>query len=233
MAAPGEIQTEVFFFPAAAHTEKDGSFTNTQRLLQWHHQAVEPPGDCRSELDFLYHLGRRLKALYRGSTDPKDRPLQHLAWDYPVKGRIEEPDAEAVLKEINGCTVADGRLVPGFTALKDDGSTACGCWIYRGCLQGRREPDGAPKAGRGTTLGGSRVGLGMAARTGGSFTTAPRPTRRAGRGRSARSTSGGMRRRANGRASTCRTSSRGARPPTAPARMPRVPPQSPELIPSS
>ncbi len=135
MAAPGEIQTEVFFFPAAAHTEKDGSFTNTQRLLQWHHQAVEPPGDCRSELHFLYHLGRRLKALYRDSTDPKDRPLQHLAWDYPVKGRIEEPDAEAVLKEINGCTVEDGHLVPGFTALKDDGSTACGCWIYSGCFQ--------------------------------------------------------------------------------------------------
>jgi len=31
-----DIGTEVFFFPAAAHTEKSGSFTNTQRLLQWH-----------------------------------------------------------------------------------------------------------------------------------------------------------------------------------------------------
>ena len=41
-----DIQTEVFFFPAAAHTEKDGTFTNTQRLLQWHHKAVEPPGDA-------------------------------------------------------------------------------------------------------------------------------------------------------------------------------------------
>ncbi len=61
-----DIQTEVFFFPAAAHTEKDGTFTNTQRLLQWHHKAVEPPGDCRSELHFIYHLGRRLKAALRG-----------------------------------------------------------------------------------------------------------------------------------------------------------------------
>ena len=50
---PEDIGTEVFFFPAAAHTEKDGSFTNTQRLLQWHHKAIEPPGDCRSELDFM------------------------------------------------------------------------------------------------------------------------------------------------------------------------------------
>ncbi len=56
-----DIGTEVFFFPAAAHTEKDGSFTNTQRLLQWHHKAVEPTGDTRSELDFMFHLGQRLK----------------------------------------------------------------------------------------------------------------------------------------------------------------------------
>ena len=52
-----DIETEVFFFPAAAHTEKDGSFTNTQRLLQWHHKAVEPPGDCRSELQFMSTSG--------------------------------------------------------------------------------------------------------------------------------------------------------------------------------
>ena len=45
-----DIGTEVFFFPAAAHVEKDGSFTQTQRVLQWHHKAVEPPGDARSEL---------------------------------------------------------------------------------------------------------------------------------------------------------------------------------------
>src|SRR5207249_9224006 len=55
---PEEIPTEVFFLPAATHTEKDGTFTNTQRLLQWHHQAVEATGDCRSELWFYYHLGR-------------------------------------------------------------------------------------------------------------------------------------------------------------------------------
>jgi formate dehydrogenase major subunit len=127
-----DIGTEVFFFPCAAHTEKDGTFTNTQRLLQWHHAALDPPGDCRSELHFTYHLGRRLKELYEGSGDPKDVPIKHLTWDYPVTGRRDEPEAEAVLKEINGFTVADGKPVEGFTALKDDGSTACGCWIYSG-----------------------------------------------------------------------------------------------------
>ena len=58
---PEEIGTEVFFFPAAGHAEKDGCFTNTQRLLQWHEKAVDPPGDARSETWFIYQLGRRLK----------------------------------------------------------------------------------------------------------------------------------------------------------------------------
>ncbi len=137
---PEDIATEVFFFPAAAHTEKDGSFTNTQRLLQWHHKAIEPPGDARSELHFMYHLGKRLRELYRHSTDPKDRPIQHLTWDYPVHGAAEDPDAEAVLREINGWDIASGSPLPGFTKLKDDGTTACGCWIYSGCYaKGRNQ----------------------------------------------------------------------------------------------
>src|SRR5439155_7029791 len=133
----GELQTEaigteVFFLPAAAHTEKDGSFTNTQRLLQWHHKAVEPPGDCRSELHFMYHLGLRLKRLYEDSSELRDRPIQDMLWDYPVAGETQDPSAEAVLHEVNGYTLSDDKPVPGFVALKDDGSTACGCWIYSG-----------------------------------------------------------------------------------------------------
>jgi formate dehydrogenase major subunit len=131
---PQDIGTEVFFFPAATHTEKDGAFTNTQRLLQWHHAAVAPPGDCRSELHFLYHLGRRLKKLYADSTDPKDLPIRHLTWDYPTRGPLEEPDAEAVLFEIGGFTVEGRESLGSFTELKNDGSTACGCWIYCGCF---------------------------------------------------------------------------------------------------
>lgn len=135
---PEEIATEVFFFPCAAHTEKEGSFTNTQRLLQWHEKAVDPPGDSRSELHFMFHLGRRLKDLYAGSTEEKDRPLLDLTWDYPVHGKHEEPDAQAVLREINGFTTADGKPVKGFTQLEADGTTACGCWIYSGCFAGGR-----------------------------------------------------------------------------------------------
>ena len=146
---PTTIKTEVFLMPAAASTEKEGCFTNTQRLLQWRDKAVDPPGDARSDLWFIYHLGKRLKKLYADSNDPKDRPIQALTWDYEnpeaQKGwRIQdEPDDLLVLKEINGYYVKtpehpesyglhDAPHVAGFAALKADGSTACGSWIYSG-----------------------------------------------------------------------------------------------------
>ncbi|MFH8409165.1 formate dehydrogenase [Streptomyces sp. NPDC018019] len=126
-----DIGTEVFFFPAAAHTEKSGSFTNTNRWVQWHHAAVEPEGDARSDLWFVYHLGRRIKERLAASTDPMDRPVQDLTWDYPVEGPLREPAADAVLAEINGHG-PDGAPLTAYTELKDDGSTKCGCWIYCG-----------------------------------------------------------------------------------------------------
>jgi formate dehydrogenase major subunit len=126
-----DVGTEVFFLPAAAHVEKDGSFTNTQRLLQWHSKAVEPPGDARSELWFFYHLGRRIREKLAGSTDPRDQPILELTWDYGAQGTDGEPDAEAVLAEING-SGPDGAPLHAYTELRDDGSTRCGCWIYCG-----------------------------------------------------------------------------------------------------
>jgi formate dehydrogenase major subunit len=140
---PAEIKTEVFFIPAAAAPEKEGSLTNTQRLLQWHDKALDPLGDSRSDAWFLYNFGKRLKQLYAGSTDPRDQPLLHLTWDYEYDhpqrlpdgslSRIEgEPDLEKVLMEINGYRLDGKRLVSGFSELEDDGTTACGCWIYSG-----------------------------------------------------------------------------------------------------
>ncbi|GGI97493.1 formate dehydrogenase [Streptomyces brasiliensis] len=137
-----DIATEVFFFPAAAHTEKSGSFTNTNRWVQWHHQAVEPEGDARSDLWFMYHLGRRIREKLAGSTDPMDRPVLDLAWNYPVSGPLAEPVADAVLAEINGHG-PDGAPLSTYTELKDDGSTRCGCWIYCGVYA-----DGVNRAAR-------------------------------------------------------------------------------------
>ena len=130
-----EIPTEVFFLPAAAHTEKSGSFTNTQRLLQWHHKAVEPEGDCRSDLWFHYHLGRVIREKLAGSTLARDRGILDLTWDYPVEGPLADPSAEAVLAEINGRGAGGGPLASAGD-LRDDGSTACGCWIYAGVCAG-------------------------------------------------------------------------------------------------
>jgi formate dehydrogenase major subunit len=130
-----EIATEVFFLPAAAHTEKDGSFTNTQRLLQWHRQAVEPKEDCRSDLWFYFHLGRRIKQKLEDSKEPRDELVRALRWDYPTHGQLQEPSAESVLAEISGSELETGAFLDAYPKLKDDGSTSCGCWIYCGAYK--------------------------------------------------------------------------------------------------
>jgi formate dehydrogenase major subunit len=129
---PEEIATEIFLLPAAGNAEKDGCFTNTQRLLQWHQKAVDPPGEARSETWFMYHLGHRLKEKAKQDPRPRNAGLRALTWDYSLEGKIQEPKVEEVLQEINGYAVADHTLVGGFNELKADGSTACGCWIYSG-----------------------------------------------------------------------------------------------------
>jgi formate dehydrogenase major subunit len=150
---PADIQTEVFFFPAAQVAETEGTFTNTQRMLQWHFKAAEAPGDCRTDVWFTYQLGKRLKTLYADSQTARDQGFRNLTWEYdhddPRERRIGEPDARKILKELNGYYTADpDRHVPGFAALADDGSTACASWIYSGVfpapdrnLAASKEPD--------------------------------------------------------------------------------------------
>ena len=149
---PEEIATEVFFFPSAGVAEMDGSYTNTQRMLQWHSRAAAPPGDCRSDLWFTYQLGLRLKKMYANSDLSRDQGINNLVWNYePDESPLipGEPDAEKVLKEINGFYSNDSsRHLDGFDKLKDDGSTTCASWIYCGVfpvpdrnLAKRREPD--------------------------------------------------------------------------------------------
>jgi formate dehydrogenase major subunit len=139
-----DIQTEVFFLPAAAHTEKEGCFTNTQRLLQWREKACDPPGEARSDLHWIYHLGRAVREKLRGSDEPKDRPILQLTWNYPVHGRLDEPSADAVLQEIGGHG-ADGDPLPSYDDLRPDGSTRCGSWIHAGIYA-----DGVNQAARRT-----------------------------------------------------------------------------------
>lgn len=120
--------------PAANHVEKAGTFTQTQRLLQWRHKAVNPPGQAQSELHFFYELGKRIIERVADSDDPRDLPLQSVTWDYPTDEH-GDPDPEAVLAEINGFHLTGekaGQPLSNYTEMKDDGSTSGGCWIYTG-----------------------------------------------------------------------------------------------------
>ncbi len=198
---PEEIPTEVFFFPAAAHTEKDGSFTNTQRLLQWHHKAIEPKGDARSELDFIFKLGQRLKKLYANEyASRRNWPIRDLTWDYPTHGPLEEPSAEAVLFEVNGYTVADRKTGGGLHVFEGRWLDGVRLLDLLGLLPRRTEPDRAAQAALGAELGGAGVGVGVAAQSPGSLQSRFGRSRMVNRGPSESAWFGGMKRKASGRA---------------------------------
>ena len=132
-----DIKTEVFLFPAADSLEKEGSVSNSGRWIQWRYQAVKPHGDAQSDLWYANRLGLELKKLYKD--DPKavfPDPIVKLNWNYG-----DDPDVHLVAKEINGYTVADKKQLANFLGLKDDGSTAGGCWIYSGYYPGPDKKD--------------------------------------------------------------------------------------------
>ena len=159
---PADIATEVFFLPSTQVAEADGTFTNTQRMLQFHHKAVDAPGDCRSDTWFTYQLGKRLKRLYADSSAERDAGMKHLLWEFEHEDERErnqgEPSVLKILKEINGYYSSDpARHVAGFSDLADDGSTTCASWIYCGVypapdknLAAARTPD--PPGQRGAHL---------------------------------------------------------------------------------
>ena len=188
---PEQCRTEVFFLPAASHVEKEGTFTQTQRLLQWREKAVDPPGDCRSELWFFYHLGRMIRERLAG-LDPAARPGA-------ARPDLGLPDARPARRaERRGGAARDQRLRGGHRPAAVDVHRAEGRRLHRrrvlDLLRGvrrRRQPGRPPQARRGAGPGWPPSGAGPGRPTGGSSTTAPPPTRTAGRGASGRSTSGG------------------------------------------
>jgi formate dehydrogenase major subunit len=148
--SPKDVRTEVFFLPAAPAAEKDGSLTNTMRLIQWHDKAVDPPGDVRSDGHFFVDLATRLQKLYAGSTKQRDRGFLATSWKYGDDPK--EPRMDLVLKEVNGYAAEEitdkagkvlyrkGQALATFVHMADDGKTAGGCWIYTGVVN--ETPDG-------------------------------------------------------------------------------------------
>jgi formate dehydrogenase major subunit len=136
-----KINTTVYRLPGAGFAEKDGTFVNSARWLQWKYAAVPPPGDCRLDQDILAQIFLKIRALYKQEGGKFPDPILNASWNYTVP---EHPSLSEVAKEINGKALADisdektgvslkaGQQLPGFSMLRDDGSTLSGNWLYCG-----------------------------------------------------------------------------------------------------
>jgi formate dehydrogenase major subunit len=136
-----QIQTTVYRLPCAGFAEKDGSFTNSARWLLWKNAAVPMPGDCRLDQAIVAQIFLKVRDLYKKDGGKFPDPILKLTWSYTTPN---SPSLAEVLKELNGKALSDledpatkvqikaGQQLPGFAWLKDDGTTACGNWIYSG-----------------------------------------------------------------------------------------------------
>jgi formate dehydrogenase major subunit len=135
-----KIQTTVYRLPCAGFAEKDGTFVNSARWLQWKNAALPTPGDARLDQDILAQLFLKVRDLYKKDGGKFADPILSVRWAYT---QPEHPSLSEVAREINGSALADitdatgatmkaGQQLPGFAWLKDDGTTASGNWLYCG-----------------------------------------------------------------------------------------------------
>jgi formate dehydrogenase major subunit len=123
------IQTEVYRLPGAGFAEKDGTFVNSARWLQWKWAAVPTPGEAKLDQEILSRIFLKVRELYRKEGGAFPDAILNLSWNYSV---AENPSLSEVARELNGRALDTGQQLPGFAALKDDGSTSCGNWIWCG-----------------------------------------------------------------------------------------------------
>jgi formate dehydrogenase major subunit len=163
-----KIQTEVFRLPTSCFAEERGSLVSSSRVLQWHWQGAEPPGEAKSDLEIMSGLWLRMRKAYREKGGKYPDPILKMTWPY---AKPESPTPEEIAMEFNGRALADvtdptdkskvlakkGDQLASFALLRDDGSTASGCWIFCGSWtqagnqMGRR--DNSDPTGIGQTLG--------------------------------------------------------------------------------
>jgi formate dehydrogenase major subunit len=136
-----QINTTVYRLPGAGFAEKDGTFVNSARWLQWKNAALPPPGDCRLDQDILAQIFLKIRELYQKEGGKFPDPILNASWTYTLP---QHPSLSEIAKEINGKALADisdekagvslkaGQQLPGFGMLRDDGSTLCGNWLYCG-----------------------------------------------------------------------------------------------------
>ena len=123
---PANIQTEVIMLPALSSYEKEGSVTNSSRWSQWRYKCADGPGEAEDDLYMLTLIYRKLKELYETEGGPNAEAITNLTWDYGAG----HPDVHLVAKEINGYDLTTGKLMASFGALKADGTTTSGNWLY-------------------------------------------------------------------------------------------------------
>jgi formate dehydrogenase major subunit len=136
------IKTEVYRLPGAGFAEKDGTFVNSARWLQWKWAAVPPPGDAKLDQEILARIFLKVRELYQKESGKFPDAILNASWAY---SNPNNPSLAEVAKEINGKTLADlkdekqtpsewkaGQQLPGFAWLRDDGTTTCGNWLYCG-----------------------------------------------------------------------------------------------------
>jgi formate dehydrogenase major subunit len=140
---PSKIQTEVIQLPTTCFAEDEGALVNSGRWLQWHWAGGTPPGEAKSDAWIMAQIHLRLRGLYLEKGGAVSEPIVNLHWPYKD---INDPQPDELAREMNGYAIetvhdaADptkvlaekGKQLPGFAALRDDGSTACGCWIFSG-----------------------------------------------------------------------------------------------------
>jgi len=140
---PSQIPTEVFLLPAADFAEKDGTFTNSARWLQWKWKALDPPGQAKADQEILARLFLAVRDLYQKEGGALPEQLTNVSWSYTNPA---DPDLGEVLKEMSGKALADvhdpndktkvvktaGQQLDGFGQLMDDGTTLCGNWLHSG-----------------------------------------------------------------------------------------------------
>ena len=138
-----KIPTEVFMLPASNFIEKDGSFTNSARWIQWKWKALDPPGQIKSDQEILARIFLAVRDLYRKEGGALPEQVANVDWSY---SNPASPDLSEILKELNGKALADipdpkdktkplktaGQQIDGFAQLQDDGTTMCGNWLMSG-----------------------------------------------------------------------------------------------------
>ena len=128
-ADPRSIQTEVFLVPTTHWIEKDGSFVNSGRWMQWKDQVIPPEGQARHDHWILAEVFQRVKRLYQDKGGKFPQPLMALTSKYKDPGK---PELDEIAQEINGFDLASGKRLDSFVKLKQDGTTTAGDWIYTG-----------------------------------------------------------------------------------------------------